>query len=1072
MAWQFKAESEEPTPQWIFKPEGESDSSLNKFANPLQNRFEELKGTAGARGSTFAGRLVPQESTETAPEVLSRIPLGELESAASITFAPQNVAAGIGLAGGALRLGAHPIETLRAGRAAYEAFADKVGATILDKTPTFLRSGRGAPIEFREARMQMEADIANSTEQAIVLGKTLKKDMSLAEKLRADQLLRGQRAPTDPRYGGEIATGATPAKITEAVKPVRAAIDKLQDELKTQGGLSEDTVNRFGDNFGPYFPRLYASKEFVEHNPVMQFPKPTRAGTPRLLTRGERVEVEIPSLEKEMQGVARLIGPEAEFKRTFREAARDLAKRRETITEEKSTNIFNTQTSTTSKTTAGGEGEFTEVPLSGIAARLEKVVSDALVTRGMTEGEAAAAIGRVKSAAVKVAQAGPEVKITGGGTTNTVTETIRQTAERETQIVKTVIENLGVNNAQKAALHAYYDAISRAGAKTKSVKVGDRTYKIAPIMDAESATERVESLAPLLKAGFTVEKRIGNKVTMFRDIPEATRKEMGELRSEPGYVAAKGLAQVGREVAVRKFFRKVAENPEWVSPIEAPGFTMMPKDNKRLVDLAGKFVRSDIAAEIDDVTRIKGDWEKVLNRINSLWKIQKVVNPATIARNFMTSAEIARWGDMSYVRPSGIRSYSKAVQGLLGKDKDAAALIQEAKDNAVFRASWQQGEIGALADGFAKSKDSNVILRVLDGVSNAVEKSGMPAAYGSVDNFFKTALYIHGRVEQGLSPTLAARYARKWGVDYGDVSPAVKFLRDVPLGSPFITWGAKMIPLAAETMVKHPIRFWGLPAALWGVNSLSKKEFDAQEIDSIQKLGALKPPRHILLPGKSAEGRNRFLDLGYMLPIGDLIEIFDRMTGGESANTSFEPLGGPWQGVMEASFNKSLFTGKPIYLQSDTAPEVASKIADHLGKSLFSPLAPPIPFTGFRGGYSTEAFRKAVKPEFQLPGEAPISAEDYLGRSRSLLSTIAAKILGVNVKEVSLDDVQKLGLFKFQARSNEIAKQMARTMLSKITDEQKQVEIKNLDEKFRALGKEMQEKFGTPATQKEWVFKE
>jgi hypothetical protein len=350
------------------------------------------------------------------------------------------------------------------------------------------------------------------------------------------------------------------------------------------------------------------------------------------------------------------------------------------------------------------------------------------------------------------------VKITGGGTTRERTvETVKETLERQRETVKTVIESLGVNKAQQAALHAYYDAITRAGMKTKSIRVGDRTFRIAPVMDIESGLERAEALAPLLKAGFKVEARQGNKVSLFRDLPEATRKELGEIRDQPGFVAAKSIAQTRREVAVTRFFKRVADNPEWASATETPGFVQMPSDKTRMGELAGKFLRSDIAAEINDAVRIKGDLEKIVNRVTNLWKIGKVSNPATIARNFMSSAIMADWGGLSFHKPSGIRSYSRAIAGFIGQDREAANLLSEAKQAGIFRAGYTQGEINALADGFTRSKEENPILRALDGLKDAVDKTGVTGAYGSVDTFYKGALYVHARKELGLSSTLASR---------------------------------------------------------------------------------------------------------------------------------------------------------------------------------------------------------------------------------------------------------------------------------------------------------------------------
>ena len=45
------------------------------------------------------------------------------------------------------------------------------------------------------------------------------------------------------------------------VKPIRDELDRLQDELLELGRLAPETVEKFQEHFGIYFPRLYQSKE-------------------------------------------------------------------------------------------------------------------------------------------------------------------------------------------------------------------------------------------------------------------------------------------------------------------------------------------------------------------------------------------------------------------------------------------------------------------------------------------------------------------------------------------------------------------------------------------------------------------------------------------------------------------------------------------------------------------------------------------------------------------------------------------------------------------------------------------
>jgi hypothetical protein len=1066
----------------------------------MQTRFEELQKTAGPRGFTYAGRLVT-DPTERPEKVLERVPLGEMEAGGLAATGTMDLAAGLALGKGAAALALHPRQAVTGALQAipgiaekYRNTVDKMGHAIVERMPKALRAGRGTPIEFREARAQMEADIANGIEQAVTLGSRLKVDLTPAERLRADQLLRGG-----------ITTPGTPPQVSAAVAPVRAEIDRIQKELVSLGRLAPETVERFEENFGPYLARLYSSKEFVGRDAVIPFPQPVRAGTDRLKMRGERVEVEIPDLQDEMKAVSRQLGPESEFRSEFRSAAKELGhkgKTTETTVKDTETTLGQERTTKTESKATPSEGEFTEVPLSGVARRLEKIVTDALETRGMTAGEATAAVGRVKAAAVKAAAGGPEVKITSGGTVNeTVTETIKERTLRQRETVKNTIEGLGINKAQKAALHAYYDAISRAGAKAKTVQLkGEtvtfdvvdpatgqtkkmtrpKTVRIDPVMDIESGAERSAALKPLLDMGYKVESRVGNKVKLFRDIPEEVRtapsgttvkvggreyQGMGELRDQPGYTAAKSIAQTGREASVVRFFKTVSDNPEWTSAVEKPGYVQMVSDKKSMADLAGKFVRSDIAAEINDAVRIKSDLQKINNRITELWKIGKVTNPATIARNFMSSAMLADWGGLSPWKPSGARSYTATMAGFVGADKKTAALLNEAKKGGLFRASYNQAEINLLADGFIKSKGESTMLRFLDGVKEVVNKSKVGQIYGSVDSFYKGALYVHARQELGQSPQLAMRYAKKYGIDYGDISPTVRFMKEVPLGSPFATFASKAIPLTIETAVKHPVRFWKWPAMALGINELSQRAFDSErdEIAHVKELGELQSPRFIQLPTKDKDGRYQFLDLGYILPFGDLLEAFNKISGSESgANIAFEPLGGPYQSLAEVAFNKSLFTGRPIWDRTDSWGTTLAKISDHTLKSLLPALMPPIPGTGFRGGYSAEEFRKVLAPELQLPLEEPISKTDFLGRQRDLLTAVASKIMGVNIKNVSLEDLQRLGLIQFNAKLQELNKKMARVARSGITDAQREAQITKLSEQYKALMEETRRKMRGP----------
>lgn len=885
--------------------------------------------------------------------------------------------------------------------AKYRQAVDAITQKISKSRPKVFQAGRGTELEFRETRAQMEADIANGADQALSLGTKLKNELTVSQKLRADELLRGG-----------IITEGTPTRADVLTSAARAEFNKFEQDLIELGRISPETVERFQAFYGPYFARLYASKEFVEKSAVLPFAQPVRAGTPRLKARGERITVDLPvpkissPIGKE-QGIATVnvggdvvsvhavANPESALQRV--DALKDLL-----------AHGFTVESREGRKVTL-----FRDIPLE---IRTAKAGDPVFRTVDSTK----TAIGFTK----------------GAKTPEEVANILREKTRISEEKITEIEEKLQRFVQQRPA-----------GTK-KQQTLAQITGEQAPtesFVDGKDIAEVIEDLRPIERTQIGV--------------------GLGELRGQPGFVVAKSLSQISREVAVNKFFHRVAKNPEWVSDVAKPGFVEMGDSEKALGVLAKKFIKSDVAAEINDVVRIRADWEKIVGRLTNMWKVGKVTNPATIGRNIMSSTIMADWGGLSPFRPSGMRSYSAAVRGLRGTDVEAMNLIAEAKKGGLYRSTFNQQEINALADGFLKSTEENAALRLLDGTQALIrqvgDKFGNPTRfYGAVDHLVKSGLFIHGRKELGMNPTLALRFAKKYGIDYQDIAPATRFLRSFPFGAPFVTFSSKAIPLALESSIRHPVRFWKWIAAGIGVEELSRQVFNSEreDIQQVKDLGNLKNPRFVLLPVKDKDGRFQFLDLGYILPFGDLVESYDLLTGGKGANLAFEVPGGPGKAFLEVTFNKNDFTGKPVYQETDSLLEAAAKVSDHLGKALLPSFAPPVPFTGFRGGHSVEQFRKTLKPEAQLPGEAPLNPEDFFGRRRTLGTAIASKVFGINVKSVSLRELKQLGLMDFDKQMGTLSAALVRLQRSGLTDAQKQVEQAKVVEKMKELGRATKQK--------------
>jgi hypothetical protein len=518
--------------------------------------------------------------------------------------------------------------------------------------------------------------------------------------------------------------------------------------------------------------------------------------------------------------------------------------------------------------------------------------------------------------------------------------------------------------------------------------------------------DRADFLRPYLEKGYRLLKTEGDRATLFRDLPESIRQQMGEIRGEPGFVAAKTIAEQGRVVANHEFLDAIRQNSEWAKPalteaeLASGEWTRLPGDKAKWGPLADHFVKKDVAKEVAESIALRQDWQKVIDRLVGMWKYGKVVvNPAAIGRNTISSAILADFGGL---HPYNLDAYIVAAKEL----RAGSGHVAEAKRLGLFRSGFAQNEINALMDGMLASREQNGILRALDGMHALVEagrkRTGFSPAelYGSVENFYRYALYRFGREELGLSPKDSRRYALKFAIDYEVVSPAVRTLRRLPVaGAPFATFSSKAIPLTLETLAKHPLRVLKYPALIYGVGKLAEQQIGQvpEETEAQRDLGSLNAIRYALLPVRDKDGRAQYLDLGYILPFGDLLELGDAITGesGRRAHISLLPVvSNPAFTMAEILTNRETFTGRDIAGPADTLPGRMQKYLNHLAKQWGPSLLPPLPGITTEGGYGFEDIRRAFAGE-----------TDWLGRTRSPVSAMTANLVGLRAKGVAAGEL-------------------------------------------------------------------
>ena len=201
-------------------------------------------------------------------------------------------------------------------------------------------------------------------------------------------------------------------------------------------------------------------------------------------------------------------------------------------------------------------------------------------------------------------------------------------------------------------------------------------------------------------------------------------------------------------------------------------------------------------------------------------------------------------------------------------------------------------------------------------------------------------------------------------------------------------------------------------------------------------------PKLMRMPWNDQNGSPVFLDIRRFVPVGD---VFD--TGATHAALPLLPFavpGGPLALLSELMANKSQFTGKAITLETDTATEKVSKVADHLYKA-FAPNIVILPGTHAWTGVS----------------DAASGRTDSFGREQSTAQA-ASSAFGVKLGSYPKDVLQLNAQRATQAKMMEIDRNISQLkrerQRSGIDDDEFQSKLDSQIVKKQGIAEEFQKK--------------
>jgi hypothetical protein len=271
------------------------------------------------------------------------------------------------------------------------------------------------------------------------------------------------------------------------------------------------------------------------------------------------------------------------------------------------------------------------------------------------------------------------------------------------------------------------------------------------------------------------------------------------------------------------------------------------------------------------VQALLGDEQSVVVKANQLWKMSKItLNIPSQVRNAISNM------------------LAMNVFGGIPLYRIAPLLARATREISTNGKYWEEAQKYGITGGTMSAAE---MIRVRTELEQYLRKGGGKDIFGAfgaariaagkaigvasdtyqaVEVRFKVAMFIHGR-EKGLSPSAAVDAANESLFDYTLVNPNIRYLRNAPLGLPFVTYYYKALPKLVETAYKHPTRFAPYVALALALPQLTMLALDIDDDDYEALRKSL--PEYVrnkgslfILPYKDESGRWQYIDTAPFFP--------------------------------------------------------------------------------------------------------------------------------------------------------------------------------------------------------------
>ena len=425
----------------------------------------------------------------------------------------------------------------------------------------------------------------------------------------------------------------------------------------------------------------------------------------------------------------------------------------------------------------------------------------------------------------------------------------------------------------------------------------------------------------------------------------------GEIRQRAAILREGGQIDDAKkqEAFANKIDKVIAKYPE-IKNADTRKYKRIPK-SVRYGGMQGLWVDKIIWDDITQQGAISSQNE-VLNSILHLFtRVQKAFKYTHVPMQVPAQARNAI-SNTIFLNASGVPIWripsvlNNAMDNIVNNGK----YMQIARKYGIEQTTFASEELGQIDKEFAKATKDIAGMQTWSKLKIFMDKANVfGRLYQKTEVLFKIAKIIDLMENNGYNEVDAAMEANEALLDYSNVSPLIRTLRSMPLGSPFITFNAKALTQMIRNVKKHPIATGKYLALPFVMAEVLMSQFDELDEEDVEALKAFLPEyaenngNVFFLPYKDDNGKWVAFDMSYFLPWGAHFSVARDLANleiGEAVKT-IGVLGGPVQGLISGAQNVDPFTGQPIWNENDTPHQQAQDIMMFMASYMIPPMLMP-----------------------------------------------------------------------------------------------------------------------------------